>query len=242
MSRPRIGLNCDVACDGRDRPPTLKLRADYADAVARAGGLPLLLPTPAGDLEAWAAACLDAVDGLVLTGGRDYDPRPYGQEPHPATRLVAPRREAFDPALAHLALRRGLPVLGICGGMQLLNIVLGGDLVQDLPPRPVRHRAPGEARCHEVAVEAGSRLAAIVGEGRLEVNSSHHQALGRVAEGLRVVARAPDGVVEAVEGTGAAFVLGVQWHPERLASRAEQLALFRALVEAAGRGFSAAGR
>jgi putative glutamine amidotransferase len=132
---------------------------------------------------------------------------------------------------------RGLPVLGVCGGAQLLNIALGGTLVQHIPshrPRAGEHRRQGGSdSLHTVQVEEGSRLAAIVGAGALETNSSHHQAIDAVAPGLRVVARAPDGITEAVERSNGSLLLGVQWHPERLADRAPHLALFEALVQAA---------
>jgi putative glutamine amidotransferase len=235
MSRPRIGVNCDVGTDSQKRE-VLKLLWPYADAVLRAGGLPLILAPQAE--EAVAEASLDAVDGLLLTGGRDYAPSVYGQEPHEATRCVAARRGEWDLLLARRALERGVPVLGVCGGAQLINIALGGTLVQHVPDvfgDGVCHSPQAGARAfHMVEAEAGSRLAGIVGATRFEVNSSHHQAADRVGAGLRLAARAPDGVPEALEAMGEGFVLAVQWHPERLLDRPEHLALFRALVDAAG--------
>jgi len=233
MSRPRIGLNCDVA-ESDGAPDTLKLGWRYAEGVVQAGGVPVLLP-PVSD-DGLVDELLDGLDGLVLVGGRDYDPALYGQAAHAATRMLAPRRMAFDVALARAARARGLATLGICGGVQLINIVHGGGLVQDIAstvPDALTHTREGsEEQFHGVEVASGSLLAEAVGGGELEVNSSHHQAVGTVGCGLCVVACAPDGVVEAVEGTGETFVLGVQWHPERLLERGEQAAVFGALVRA----------
>jgi len=234
MSLPRIGLNCDVSVDDAGAT-AVRLGGRYVEAVVRGGGLPVILPpVPAG----LVGQALAGVDGLVLVGGRDYDPALYGRPAHPATRLLSGPRMAFDVALARAALAARVPTLGICGGAQLLNVALGAPLVQDIAselPQALRHTREGhDETFHPVEVADGTRLAAIVGAGELEVNSSHHQAIDRPAEGLRVAARAPDGVVEAAEGTGQAFLLAVQWHPERLLERAEHAALFGALVEAAG--------
>jgi gamma-glutamyl-gamma-aminobutyrate hydrolase PuuD len=234
MSHPLIGLNCDVIVRETGEE-ALRLNWAYAEGVLRAGGLPAPLAPVEG--EERIAEQLRGLDALVLTGGDDYDPALYGQERHAATRLVHPRRGRYDVALARAAVRRGLPLLGICGGAQLLNIALGGSLVQDVPslrPGPIRHApSPGGQVFHGVRVEAGSRLAGIVGAGMLETNSSHHQALDRVAGGLRAVAWSEDGLIEAAEGTGEGFHLAIQWHPERLLDRAPHLALFRALIAAA---------
>ena len=226
MRRPRIGLNCDLKAD------VAQLNLAYAEAVLRGGGLPLgLVPLGEGLIE----EALSSLDGLLLTGGRDYDPALYGQPQHDETQVLDPRRVAFDMALARSAIARGVPTLGVCGGAQLLNIAAGGTLLQHVPDRAgaaIAHRGPV---LHEAAVAPGSRLAAILGAGAIEVNSSHHQAVDEPGRGLRIVAHAPDGIVEAVEGTGEAFLLGVQWHPERLLERERHVALFRALVEAARR-------
>jgi len=232
MGHRRIGLNCDVRPDDW-YGEIVRIGWPYVDAVLRAGGIPILLPPVSDEL---LGEALEGVDGLLLIGGSDYDPALYGRERHPATNVLHPRRMAFDVALARAAIGRGVPTLGICGGIQLLNVALGGTLLQHIPDdvgSPVAHRGEGgdEAR-HAVEAEPSSRLAAIVGASSFEVNSSHHQAIDGLARGLRVVARASDGVIEAVEGLGAAFLLGVQWHPERMLEREDQLALFRALAEA----------
>lgn len=234
MSRPRIGVNCDV-CLRESGEEALRLNWPYAEGILRAGGLPMPL-SPVDD-PALLAEQLDALDGLLLTGGSDYDPALYGQQPHEATTLLRPRRSRYDIELARAALARGLPTLGICGGAQLINIALGGTLLQDIPsqrPDAMRHtRSPDGETFHDVHLAPDTRLAAIVGSGELEANSSHHQAIDEVAPGLRVVARAADGIIEAAEGTEGAFLLAVQWHPERLLERPRHLALFQALVGAA---------
>ncbi len=210
----------------------------YLEAVEAAGAVPLVLAPTASP--AAAPRLLDRVDGLVLIGGPDYDPRLYGERRRPETELVHPRRGAFDLALARAALRRRLPVLGICGGSQLLNVALGGSLLQHVPaqwhgavahgPAPGR---PGDAR-HEVSILRGSRLARILRRRRASVVSHHHQAVARPGRGLRVAALAPDGLPEAIEGRDGRFVLGVQWHPERGGLRdATRGPLFLALVRAA---------
>ncbi|MBM4037307.1 MAG: gamma-glutamyl-gamma-aminobutyrate hydrolase family protein [Planctomycetes bacterium] len=229
MSQPRIGLNCDLTTASGTE--IAKVNWNYIASVLDAGGLPLLL-VPVE--ERGIGALLDGLDGLVLTGGRDYDPAAYGEPRHPATQLLDPRRNAFDLALARATVQRGLPILGICGGAQLLNIALGGTLIQHVPDAfgsAINHTwGGGDEPFHDIEVAAHSRLAGIVGAGRLNVNSSHHQAVGRLGQGLRIVAHAPDGVPEAIEGTGDTFLLGLQWHPERLRTRPDQIALFRALV------------
>lgn len=226
---PLIGLNGDFY--QTEWGEVAGVFSAYTEAVAQAGGTPLLIPplTKGADL-----SLLERLDGLVLTGGLDLPPEWYGQEPHPLTRPADSRRLESDRALVEAALALPIPILAICMGCQLLNVALGGDLIQDIPTqvgRKVRH-APKE-EFHRVRVEPTSRLAGILGSTELEVNSSHHQAVGRPGNGLRVVARACDEVIEAVEGEGERFLLGVQWHPERLRERPEHLALFRALVQAA---------
>ena len=233
-ARPRIGIGCDVE-DGP--PPIACLKLEYIDAVAEAGGIPILLPP----CEATFAESLGVVDGLLLSGGDDYDPAAYGQPPHPTLDPMPCRRHRADLALARAALEGHLPVLGICGGLQLLNIVLGGDLIQDiadLVPGAIHHRGSREHPTeHTVRIEPGTRLAGLLGGGPIPVNSYHHQSAGRLGAGLRVAATAADGVVEAVEGEGGPagrFLLAVQWHPER-EPRPQSRPLFEGLVEAARR-------
>ena len=190
------------------------LTHDYLLRVREAGGLPVMLP-PIGE---FPHAILDRFDGLLLTGGEDILPERYGQPPSPKLGDVDPLRDALELGLAAEAVRRGMPVLAICRGLQVLNVAMGGTLIQDLPSEQaseVAHRqeAPSTQGTHPVTLSAGSRLAGIAGAERLVVNSFHHQAARDVGRGLKAVAQAEDGVIEAVEATEG-FALGVQWHPE----------------------------
>jgi putative glutamine amidotransferase len=225
--RPLIGITCYVE---QARFTVWDLRAAllpqaYVAAVADAGGSPVILPpSPAGPAEA-----LRALDGLVLAGGADIDPARYRAVPHPATGGLRLDRDAAEQAVLSVALARELPVLAICRGMQLLNVVRGGDLVQDLDDVAAHRGPPGTFVKHPVRVAPGSRLAGIVG-GRLTVSSHHHQAPGRLGERLVPVAWAEDGSVEGLEDPEAGFVLGVLWHPEEDGGGP----LFAALIDAAG--------
>jgi putative glutamine amidotransferase len=199
------------------------LPAAYVTSVQRAGGCALLVP-PGGDVE----DVLDRVDGLIFSGGSDLDPELYGQDPHPETKNVTTERDRFELELLRAALARDLPVLAVCRGSQVLNVARGGDLEQHLPDvvGDEKHKhTPGVFADHDVRVDEGSRLAGIVGE-QTPVKSHHHQGYGRIGEGLRQVAWAEDGTVEALEDPRARFALGVLWHPEE----GEDAALFEALV------------
>jgi putative glutamine amidotransferase len=220
--------------------------------IALVGGVPLILPRVEESLE----DLLDLCDGIALGGGRDVDPRFYGQEPHETLAPTEPRRDLFELDLVGRALDRGLPILGMCRGLQILNVARGGTLVQDLSlvdewaghpadrgwkawSEVERASLEGEPRVpphprHPIAVEAGSRLHAALGATEVEVDSFHHQALDRVADGLRVVARAPDGVVEAVELESDGYVLAVQWElQEEWRVDRRFLRVFEDFVEAA---------
>jgi putative glutamine amidotransferase len=228
---PLIGVSSDIR-RARRWGEGVFAGLPYVQAVAQAGGMPVVIPATT-DRVALAAA-LARLDGLVLIGGRDIHPNLYGQKIHPQTRLADRRRLVGEQILVELALAGDLPLLGICMGCQWINVVAGGDLIQDIPSQvgtAVRH-APKET-FHPARVAPDSHLASILGRTELEVNSSHHQAIGRLAPRLRAVAWAPDGIIEAAEGPGERFLLAVQWHPERLADRLEQLVLFQALVHAA---------
>jgi putative glutamine amidotransferase len=221
--------------DRAPRPPSFRDGADrdYGQAVLLGGASAVVVPAaPDADHE----AVVSRLDGLLLTGGGDVDPARYGAAADPATVAVDPVRDEAELALLAAALDRGIPVLALCRGCQLLNVHFGGTLHQDLPAGSRHVRRPPEPRdhlAHEVAVEPGSRLEALVGTRTLEVNSRHHQAVDRVGGPLRAVGWAPDGVVEAVEVPGLP-VLGVQWHPENLVgaapNAAPHLALFRWLA------------
>lgn len=220
------------------------LRHDYVRAVELSGGVPLVL-APAG--AALHPALLSKLDGLVLTGGLDVTPRLYGESPHPTVTDTSAERDEFEVKLVREALAHDLPLLAICRGMQLLNVALGGTLVQDIRAETgssIRHddfTRPRTDLVHPVSVRRASRLHALLGEGELDVNSFHHQAIADLAPPLVASASAPDGLVEAVELPGARFALGVQWHPEAFWREPARFgALFAALVEAAARRDSAA--
>ncbi len=208
------------------------LPAVYFEAVQRAGGIPVLLPPqPVGD--GVVARVLDGLDGLIITGGADVDPARYGQLPAPETDRPQLERDAWEDALLTEAIERGLPFLGICRGMQLVNVNRGGTLHQHLPAVVGDDRfriGNGEFATNEVATEPGSELDALVG-ARLPVKSYHHQGVDAVGAGLRVTARSAEGLVQAVELEGVPFGLAVQWHPEEDA--AEDARLFAGLVDAA---------
>jgi gamma-glutamyl-gamma-aminobutyrate hydrolase PuuD len=229
VARPVIGIT-SYAQDARWgvwHVPAALVPLAYVDAVERAGGRAVVIPPAEEDVE----ETLDALDGVVFSGGADVDPAHYGAEPHPETDAPQTRRDAGEIALLRAALERDLPTLAICRGFQLLNVARGGDLVQHLPEQ-VGHddhkRVPGEFAVHPVEIREGSRLATIVGTSS-DVASHHHQAPGRVGDGLVESAWAADGTLEAVEDPTRRFVVGVQWHPEA----GEDAALFDALVEQA---------
>ena len=208
------------------------LPASYVDTVVGAGGCPVLLSPSEDDtdVEVVASSVVDALDALVLVGGGDVDPARYGQAPDPATAGVDPGRDASELALLRAALDVDLPVLAICRGMQLLNVHLGGTLIQHVPDVVGDDRHQPARGCFSdvvVTTEAGSAVATFLGE-TTSVRCSHHQALDRLGDGLVVTARSSDGLAEAVELPAARFVVGVQWHPEEDADRRP----FRALLDA----------
>jgi gamma-glutamyl-gamma-aminobutyrate hydrolase PuuD len=226
VAKPLIGITTYVepASWGHWTLEAALVPYDYVRAVERAGGRVLLVPPDDDGIE----EVLDALDGLVFSGGNDMAPNSYGAEADPATNGTNPARDRGELALLTAALERDLPVLAICRGLEVLNVVRGGDLVQHLPDVVGHedHRAVvGEFSEHPVRVDPASRL----GEVRGPVMSHHHQGLGRVGEGLREVAWAEDGVVEAVEDPAKSFLVGVLWHPEA----GEDQRLFEQLVEAA---------
>ena len=238
MTRPVIGITPDVgetsARPGRPSLPRYELKQAYADAVLATGGLPIVLPY--SEDEAAPAEAVSICDGLVITGGAfDIPPELYGAKPSDRLGLMKRGRTQYERRVLHAALEADLPVLGICGGMQLLAVELGGALYQDIGdevPGAFDHeqkldpREPG----HPVAVLEGTELARILGPGELAVNSTHHQAV-RDPGRARVSARSPDQIVEAIE-LPQGFAIGVQWHPELLAAP-KHLLLYRALVDRA---------
>lgn len=217
--RPIIGLTLDAeAPGGYSKFPWHAIRQNYMDALADAGGVPVALPHRAE----LAGDYLDTIDALVVTGGAfDVDPALYGASGRHESVALKPGRTAAEIALLRGALARDMPVLGICGGEQLLAVALGGTLIQHIPDEvagALAHEQPNprDEAGHEIAIVAGSRLAGIVGVATMRVNSSHHQAVREAGAALVVNARAPDGVIEGVESQAHRFCLGVQWHPEFL--------------------------
>ncbi len=233
--RPVVGLTLDSeAGGGYSRLPFYALRENYCDAVTKAGGVPLLLPHETGEAEAY----LDLLDALIVTGGDfDVDPAVFGAAERHESVTTKGGRTAFELAIAKGAVARDLPVLGICGGAQLLNVALGGTLIQHIPDtvegalaheQPNPRTEPG----HKVRIEKETLLYRIVGTDEIAVNSTHHQAVDRPAPGFLINARAPDGVIEGIESKAARFCLGVQWHPE-YAIDAGDPKIFAALIETA---------
>ena len=237
--RPRIGITMDVGApdDGRQ---TLELPADYAEAIFRAGGMPVLLPFT-HDVEI-RQEMIDSIDGLLVPGGDDLDPKLYGQPLHPTAKLADRERQTFDLAMLALAEQRQLPTLGICMGCQIMNVQRRGTLHQHLPElekgegepaAPLEHRKSGDrSNTHEIAIRAGTHLSQAIGLPQMPANSRHHQGIAKIGHGLVASAFAPDGLVEAVEDPTMPFWVAVQWHPENLAGTPHER-LFAALVEAA---------
>jgi putative glutamine amidotransferase len=226
MTKPLIGITTYVepASWGHWHVEAALVPYDYVRAVERAGGRALLVPPDDSGIE----EVLDALDGLIFSGGNDLTPDSYGAEPDPATNGTNPARDSGELALLTAALERDLPVLAICRGAEVLNVARGGDLVQHLPDvvgHEEHRKVVGEFSEHAVRVDPASRLEKVRGP----VKSHHHQGLGRIGEGLREVAWAEDGIVEAVEDPGKPFLVGVLWHPEA----GEDQRLFEQLVEAA---------
>ena len=227
---PIIGLTTY----GRNEKNAYTLPAEYIDAVRRAGGVPLLLPPGETNL----AEVLPLLDGVILSGGGDIDPALYGGEQHPTIYMIDAERDTFEVELTKAVLAKQTPLLCICRGTQVLNVALGGTLIEHLPDvvgEDIPHRAPPRLpTSHPVAVEPESRLAEVMGQMEVTTASWHHQAVRDLAPGLQVVAHAPDGTIEAVEMPNHPWLIAVQWHPELTAAKdTSQQRLFDALVEAA---------
>jgi putative glutamine amidotransferase len=235
MTQPVIGLTLDhEPAGGWSKFPWYAIRENYCNAVRHAGGLPVLLPHEPDAAELY----LDRIDGLIVTGGGfDVDPALFGATSRHPTVTTKDRRTAFELSATRGALARGMPVLGICGGQQLLNVALGGTLIQHIPDEiadalPHRQPNPRNEPGHEVCIVTGTLLHRIAGAERLAVNSAHHQAVKDAGPGVVIDAMAEDGVIEGIEDPRRHFCLGVQWHPEFEINEADRH-IFRAFVAAA---------
>jgi len=226
---PLIGITSDYEQAKGDKSAETTAGFAYVRAVVENGGVPVVLPTV--DEERILQKYLDTLDGLVLIGGDDIPPEAYGEQPHETVRVLTKERYEFERKLIARWLARGKPLLGVCLGMQFTNVVSGGTMIQDIPSEvgtKVNHKA-----YHRVQIEPGSTLAKLLGATEASVLSSHHQAVDRLGKNLRPMARAEDGIVEALERTDGKFGLFVQWHPESMTDLAHRNAIYGDLVRAA---------
>jgi putative glutamine amidotransferase len=238
---PKIGITLSEA---RENPtyrwPARKrfdyVKREYYEAILASGGIPVLLPNtePPSDL----GALIELLDGLLVTGGGDMHPGNFAQEPHPKLGPTSVARDNFELAIIEQMLEERKPILGVCRGHQALNIALGGTLHQDLSclPHPTLVHADPQQTAkinHNVVIDETSKLFGIIGSSSIETNSSHHQVIDKLGRGLKAVAFAPDGVIEAIEHEGFKFVIGVQWHPEGIMEREHSRRLFKALINGA---------
>jgi putative glutamine amidotransferase len=234
--RPLIGINTDYRPVAKGRTPHSYMHSGYYDCLLAANALPVIIPPLVKEHD--LAPILDKLDGVMLTGGDDLDPKKMGLSPHPAVQVMSERRETADRLLCKLAQQRRLPTLGIGLGMQELNVVAGGGIFLHLPedmPRCIPHRDPqGGAHRHTVVMEPGTRLEEIYGPGEIRVNSYHHQGIRKLASIFRTAALAPDGLIEAFEGKDPSWwVTGVQWHPENEGNISLDMQLIEAFISAA---------
>ncbi|MCK5578797.1 MAG: gamma-glutamyl-gamma-aminobutyrate hydrolase family protein [Planctomycetes bacterium] len=230
MTKPIIGINANLTREKYDR-----VHQDYSRAVVKAGGVPLILPIVT-DFRLIAAS-LKKIDGLILSGsGFDINPKRYQEKILSMTKLVSVEKELFDLALVRYALKKKIPILGTCYGIQLLNVAQGGSLIQHIPLQ-LKNALPHQPnRSHLVYFSEASKLYQIVKQKAAQVNTAHHQAIKRVGRGLTINARSEDGLIEGVEWAKPdQFVQGIQWHPERMIKHPAQLAIFKALVKASRR-------
>ena len=232
--KPIIGLCSSYEKD--EENDRIFLNREYLDAIRHFGGMPLVIPAEAGEDE--QAFLLSQCDGLVLTGGNDITPSLYGEEVLNDTVVPAPERDRGEPRLCDIAMARNLPILGICRGIQILNVHFGGTLYQDIPAQydtPVNHsmEKPYHRTCHDCTVLPGTPLQTLLGVDRIQVNSHHHQAVKDLAPGFQVMGRCSDGIVEAMWKPDARFLWAVQWHPEKIWDIEESSAkLFEAFITA----------
>ena len=234
MIKPIIGIGSDVLRQKGERDRAFAFTT-YVESLRKAGAVPVVIPPQPEN----AAEIISGLDGILLAGGDDCDPTAYGEPQHDTVHPMDPRRQSNDLTLARLARQRRIPTLGICLGVQMMNVAAGGTLIQDIDSElrtDIEHASePSDRNRHDVLIEDRTRLAEILGDRELNVNSSHHQAIRHVGEGLRVTALAPDGIIEGLEDPSHPFYVGVQWHPEDMATEKSAETLFDAFVEAARR-------
>ncbi|MGZ4810159.1 MAG: gamma-glutamyl-gamma-aminobutyrate hydrolase family protein [Thermoanaerobaculia bacterium] len=234
MRKPVIGIGSDIHVTPGERDRAF-VYTTYVESLRLAGAIPVLIPPQPEN----AAEIVSDLDGILLAGGDDFHPAAYGEEPHPTVEPMDERRQHNDLTLARLAREHHVPTLGICLGLQAMNVAAGGTLIQDinshLETHIVHESDPADRVRHDVLIEPGTKLATILPARQHDVNSSHHQAIKDVGKGLRVTARAPDGIIEGLEDPQHPFYLGVQWHPEDMPGESSATAIFGAFVEAARR-------
>ncbi|HHU48810.1 MAG: gamma-glutamyl-gamma-aminobutyrate hydrolase family protein [Caldicoprobacterales bacterium] len=240
--KPVIGITCDYDWEKH----TFQLKSGYVEGIYRCGGMPFLIPPLFSDEASNGSnivtGIIHRIHGLLLSGGQDVHPRYFQEQPHISIGRVNPFRDQTELSLCRQAVKIGIPVFGICRGIQLMNIALGGDIYQDLMAQAgdkglICHDQPAPKwfGFHNVHIKEGSRLHHILGTTKLSTNTFHHQAVRRPAPQLEIAATAPDGVIEAVECSSHPFLIGVQWHPECMLEDPYMIKLFQAFVEAAGK-------
>lgn len=236
---PIIGVSGNILTDQGGMFPGYErayVNYDYCTSIMRSGGVPLIIPV--NNEEDVIVQQVEMLDALVLSGGQDVFPQNYGQEPKPKLGDTFPARDAFEFKLIELAMKKQIPILGICRGFQILNVYFGGTLYQDVSyvdngKEPVKHWQEHQPtlQTHSVIIDKNSKLHSVVGQEKVLVNSFHHQCVNKVGKGLRAVAKAADSVVESIEKDDYPFLLGVQWHPEMLSKEVDYMAaLFQAVI------------
>jgi putative glutamine amidotransferase len=240
-NKPIIGITLSQAKEVPNRRWPMRkgfdyLKRDYHEAIINSGGIPALFPITKD--KKLIKHYIDSIDGLLITGGNDMDPKFFGQKPHHKAKIDPIERDTFDLTSCEYALNAGMPVLGLCRGHQVLNVVYGGTIYQNLsciPGKTLNHTDPGEAghSFHKVKIDKKSKLYKIIKREIVEVNSSHHQVVDKIGSGLKVSAFAPDGIIEGLENPGSEFIISVQWHPESIFAREHSRKLFRAFIKSA---------
>lgn len=234
LCKPLIGINADYRSSKGNQPAFSVLTAGYYDSIVRAGGIPVIVPPLENEDD--LNAILERLDGFLLVGGADLDPRHDGFMLHPSVTPMDPRRETFDRMLARLIAARKLPVFGIGVGMQLLNVTLGGNLFLHIPddlPNALPHKDPHDPNHrHGLLIAKGSIIERVYGDGEIRVSSRHHMAIDELAAGFRITAKCADGVIEAIESTTDWIALGTQFHPESDAASALDLRIFEEFLDA----------